>query len=283
MDMELYKEIIEQLKEFPHKITTLNFAWLGEPLLHPQIAEMVKLAKDAEVAETVSLVTNGSMLTHEMSDKLIAARLDRLRISLQGLTKEDYWEISKYKINYEEYLSNIQYFYDNKKDTLVYIKILDALLKTDEDENKFREMYEDKCDVINIEHLIPLQGELDISDMKKEFDVGYYGDEIVDNLICSYCFFAMVISPEGIIMPCADADSIIENGIVYNMSLGDVKKQTIREFWNGEKLKQFRLKMIEGKRKENPICANCAYAKYHIAKADRLDGFEDRLKRYYGM
>lgn len=282
MDMGLYKDIIKQLKQFPRKIKLLNFAWLGEPLMHPHISEMVKIAKDAEVAETVCIVTNGSLLTNELSDKLIEAGLDRLRISIQGLTAQDYWEVSKYKMDYEKYVANIRYFYEHKKHTQVYIKIMDSMLKDKTDERKFRDYYENICDDINIEHLVPLHNELDINDKKDAFDVGYFGNEIVENKICSYHFFLMLISPSGRVFPCDSADYYIsEDGEMRDMSVSDVKKETLFDYWNGNECRKFYKKMIQGKRNENIICKSCPYVTYHIAKEDRLDGYEEELLKMY--
>lgn len=281
MDMELYNKIIDQLKQFPHKVKLLNFAWLGEPLLHPNIIDMVRIAKEADVADTVSIVTNASMLNKKMSDGLIDAGLDRLRISLQGLNADDYWDVAKYKIDYEEYLNNIKYFYEHKRSTDLYIKIIDAMLKTADDEARFRGLFEDICDYINIEHLVPIHQELDITDMKKEFDVGYFGNSIVENKICTYCFYMLVISPDGEIMPCTNADYIQEDGTIRIMGLGNIMNETITEYWNGDRLRNLRKSMIYGERAGNPICKACAYVKYHIAKEDRLDGYEEKLQELY--
>lgn len=282
MDLDLFKEIIRQLKQFPRKIKMLNFAWLGEPLMHPQISEMVKIAKDAGVAETISIVTNGSLLTNEMSDKLIEAGVDRLRISLQGLTAQDYWEVSQYKIDYEQYVANIKYFYEHKEHTQLYIKIMDSMLKDEADEKKFREYYENICDDLNIEHLVPLHNELDINDKKDEFNIGYFGNELVENKICSYHFYTMMISPLGRVFPCASADYYMsEDDVMHDLCVCDVNKVSLDTYWNSDACRKFYRRMIEGKRDESVICKRCPYAIYHIAKEDRLDGYEERLMKIY--
>lgn len=279
MDMALYQKIVEQIKEFPHKVKVLQFAWLGEPLLHPNIAEMVKIAKKADIAETVSIVTNGSMLTKGLSDALIDAGLDRLRISLQGLNEQDYWDMSKYKIDYQEFIDNINYFYQNKKDTQLYIKIMDAMLKNKEDEEYFQKTFADKCDILNIEHLVPLVKELDLSDIKTDFQQGYFGNELRESKICSYSFFMLVVSPSGIVLPCANSDEVAVDGERYTMGMGDLKKETIKEFWDGKALQDFRVKMILGE--NNAVCKQCSYLKYHTADEDYLDGNEEKLLGIY--
>lgn len=80
--------VLGRVQEGALKLKLLVFAGLGEPLLHPQIAEMAAYAKKREVAGTVRIITNASLLTHKMSDSLIEAGLDSLKISLQGVTEE---------------------------------------------------------------------------------------------------------------------------------------------------------------------------------------------------
>ena len=139
MDINFFNMLVEQIKQFPHKCKLLNFAWLGEPLLHPQIAEMVRVAKKADVAERVEIVTNASMLRPDLSDALIEAGIDRIRISLQGLTEKDYLDVSGVKINFQHFVENIRYFYTKSKCVgggKIYIKIMDVMLKNNQDEER---------------------------------------------------------------------------------------------------------------------------------------------------
>jgi len=58
-------------------------------MINKDIPVMVKMAKDAEIAERVEIISNGSLLDKTMSDRLIEAGLDTLRISLQGLNSKN--------------------------------------------------------------------------------------------------------------------------------------------------------------------------------------------------
>ena len=66
-------------------------------MLHPNIAEFVSYAKKADVADRIEVVTNAVALTPAMSDKLIDAGADRLRISINGLSDEDYHNNCAYR------------------------------------------------------------------------------------------------------------------------------------------------------------------------------------------
>ena len=62
LDFDLYRKSIDELSHFPDKLKMLRFAGTGEPLLHPQIAEMAKLVDidgmEPEEAATAWLAAN---------------------------------------------------------------------------------------------------------------------------------------------------------------------------------------------------------------------------------
>lgn len=64
----------------------------GESLLHPEIAECVALAKLIGF-EYVYLASNGALLTSELSQRLIEAGLDSLRVSINAGNRESYRRI----------------------------------------------------------------------------------------------------------------------------------------------------------------------------------------------
>ncbi|MBN1928522.1 MAG: GTP 3',8-cyclase MoaA [Chlorobiaceae bacterium] len=66
----------------------------GEPLLHPNIVELVQRAKATPGIETVRLTTNGILLDRHL-DALIAAGLDGINLSLDTLDPGKYLEITR--------------------------------------------------------------------------------------------------------------------------------------------------------------------------------------------
>ncbi len=67
------------------------FGGLGEPLAHPGIVGMVRRMKD--LGSFVELITNGTLLSPELSEQLIDAGLDLLWVSLDGATPESYTDV----------------------------------------------------------------------------------------------------------------------------------------------------------------------------------------------
>jgi MoaA/NifB/PqqE/SkfB family radical SAM enzyme len=90
MNSKTFDRIIEGLKAFSPK-PTVFFGGFGEPLSHPSIVDMVARVKALGI--TVELITNGTLLTREMSNLLIEAGLDMLWVSLDGATPESYADV----------------------------------------------------------------------------------------------------------------------------------------------------------------------------------------------
>lgn len=71
---------------------TVFFGGMGEPLVHPQIIEMV--AEASEHGKYVELITNGTLLDQSMSEALLSAGLKRLWISVDDIY-ENYEKIQR--------------------------------------------------------------------------------------------------------------------------------------------------------------------------------------------
>ena len=84
MSMETYLRIRQDMI-YAH---TVDFTGWGEPMLHREIYRMVRLAK--EQGCVTSMTTNGTILNRRNSMALIEAGMDRLTISVDGMTEATY-------------------------------------------------------------------------------------------------------------------------------------------------------------------------------------------------
>lgn len=276
MDIELFETLIEQLKQFPGKLKLLNFAYLGEPLLNKNIGEMVRIAKEADVAERVEIVTNASMLTKELSEKLVESGLDRLRISIQGISEKEYIDISKYKIEYKKLLDEIKYLYEISRNTntKIYIKTVDAVLDTEEKKNQFAELFGEICDNLNIESLIPITDKCDISNLKTEFKTGYFGNVVRETRICSEVFYTMVVLPDGGVIPCCTMGKA-------PAQFGNIRDKSITNIWKCDELNELRKKMLNCGYKSFENCKGCGVPMYQTSEEDYLDQYAEELRKKY--
>jgi len=90
MSSATFARIIEGLHCFSPP-PTVFFGGFGEPLSHPGIVEMVARVKALGI--TVELITNGTLLTQDLSLQLIEAGLDMLWVSLDGASPESYADV----------------------------------------------------------------------------------------------------------------------------------------------------------------------------------------------
>ena len=85
MDFRLFRQGIDNVAA--HALTALLY-FQGEPLLHPQFAQMAAYSA-AQGIYTLSS-TNAQALTQELAGKLVGSGLHELIISMDGLTQETY-------------------------------------------------------------------------------------------------------------------------------------------------------------------------------------------------
>jgi radical SAM protein with 4Fe4S-binding SPASM domain len=151
---------------------------------------------------------------------------------------------------------------------------MDAMIRDEKDEEKFQQLFAGICDSLNIETLVPLVEENDISSMKQEFDTGYWKNEVKEVLVCPQPFYFLLITPEGVVFPCCEIEA--------NVNVGKITKDdTLVGIWNGERMQKIRSMMLSGKRFEHPECKSCNVVTYQTSKEDNLDSYAEELRIKY--
>ncbi|HET8783309.1 MAG TPA: radical SAM protein [Pyrinomonadaceae bacterium] len=91
IEEELFRATIDQIGDYIFQLYMYNW---GEPLLHKRTPEMIAYAKKKDI--NILLSTNLSIkLTDDYIDRLVSSGLDRMLVSLDGVTQETY---SKYRV-----------------------------------------------------------------------------------------------------------------------------------------------------------------------------------------
>ena len=275
MDFGLFAKCVDDMSRFPDKLKVLRFVGMGEPLLHRQLAEMVAYAAKSNITDRVEILTNGSLLTWEMTDSLLKAGLARLIISIQGTSSEKYKQVSGIDIDFERFVENIRYFYDHKGTTQLHLKIIDYALDGPEDEEKFYELFGDICDSIGIEYAGPIYPWVDYEEVLqgKDAAVTQFGLPVSEFHICPQPFFTLQINPDGKVVPCYSID--------YPRIVGDCHDQSVTEIWNNKVFTEFRRNMLDGALHASKACAVCNIIKHRLFPEDVLNDASDRLKKYY--
>ncbi|QHI71948.1 radical SAM/SPASM domain-containing protein [Aminipila terrae] len=270
MDFNIYKKAIDQLKRFRKPIRKIILAGFGEPLLHKDIIEMIKYASKSQVAENIEIVTNGSLLTHEMSDAIVAAGLTNLRISVNGLSNEDFVQYTSTKVDFNKYYQEIKYFYENSKQVYVKIKILDYMVN-EEREQVFLNLFSNISDCIAIESLQPIVDDIDYTALTpaSSFSKAIKGNHRVQSEICAQPFYTINIDTEGNITPCCVED--------VQIVMGNVCTDDIYKIWSGEKFNQLRIRLLKGHSIVQDECSICSVYLTTMTCEDVLDSDSDRI------
>lgn len=109
MSFENFKKII---KQFP-KLKKIKLYGLGEPFMNPDIFRMADYLKERYRRIYLDITTNGTLLTHEICQKIIIHKIDHVNISLDTDNKKTYKLIRG--IDYfDKIIRNIKYLIELK-------------------------------------------------------------------------------------------------------------------------------------------------------------------------
>lgn len=251
MSMEQFEKIVSDLKEFPNKVKVVELYGFGEPLLNENIAAMIKLLKEAEVTEQVRIATNGSLLTHELSEKLVEAGLDYMKISIEALDNAGYVSIANMRVDVARLKSEISYLYDISRGKMeIGIKIISESLKNEKDAEKFYEMYTPISDYTFIEDIKNIWSGFEEMQLEADEKRDYYSQNVQGYKICSYPLTHMVIHTNGDVGACCF-------DWTHETSYGNVFEESLYSIWKSDKAKRFRKLHLKRKQQEIPFCNEC--------------------------
>lgn len=109
MKFSLFEKLIREISAHKENVNRVHLHNYGEPLLDKELLDRIKLAKDYGIKH-LYFVTNASLLTPELSEKIIQACLDEFKISFYGTDKQSYKDTMK-GLDYDRTLQNINNFF----------------------------------------------------------------------------------------------------------------------------------------------------------------------------
>lgn len=253
---ELFESVIDQLSP---TLSYLIFYFQGEPYLHPALLEMVRYASSKKIYTATS--TNAHFLNDEAARQTVESGLDRLIISIDGVTQETY---ESYRIGGKldkviagaENIVQWKHKLKSKTPHIIFqflvvkpnehqigdVYRLAKKVGVDEVALKTAQVYDYK----NGSELIPSIAKY--SRYKKQSD----GSFTIKNQLLDHCWkmwHSCVITWDGKVVPCCfDKDA--------HFTLGNLNQQSFEEIWRGDKYRTFRDSLLRS-REEIEICKNC--------------------------
>lgn len=277
MGMDIFNKIVEQLREFDEPINVIHMYGLGEPMVNELLPEFVNIIKSNNLSREVAITSNGSLLTHKLSEELIDAGLDRLSISLNGVDDEDFKKIVGVKVDFEKMYKEIQYFYKIRERCHLHVKINGEDF-SEEKKERFVELFKDCTDSINIDHVVNVWPGLEVTklDGNRMYDYNLKGLSNEGDILPSVCpllFYELLVHADGSVSPCCvDYEYHREN-------LGNIMHKSLKEIWNGEQLRTMRIASLKGEYINYQVCTACSYTE--CAATVNITPFRENLiKRY---
>lgn len=256
MDPVLAGSIIDQL----HKdIFYLIFYFQGEPFLHPELLKMVSQATKKNLYTAVS--TNAHYITPQIAEGIIQSGLDRLIISLDGITQEVY---EKYRVGgkLEKVLTGARHVMEAKaRSNSRRPYVVFQFLVTGENEHQI-----DSVKNLSAETGIPVAFKTaQIYDYEKghplipknerfsRYRKQSNGTYKIKNPLNDHCWRlwnSSVITWDGKVVPCCfDKDA--------GYPMGNCANTPFSVLWKNEQYLNFRQAVLHS-RKQIDICSNCS-------------------------
>lgn len=276
MTMDLFEKVIAEIHRFPQKIRLIETYSFGEPLCNPDLEKMIAIIRQENIAEKINFTTNGLLLTPKRIDALMAAGIDTIRISLQGLNADMYAKMCGVKVKFNEFLENLRYLFEHRGNCKIRMKIADVALNNILDgEKKFEKMFGDIADSLFVEHILPIYQGVDYAGIDKKIianSLNGRGNVVQKEVhkVCHRPFYRLRITANGEVMAnCCDQP--------HDIRYGNILKHGLVELWNGTLRTAFLKMQLEGKRFNHPVCRDCVLANDITNEADLLDPWADEI------
>jgi radical SAM protein with 4Fe4S-binding SPASM domain len=245
MDFSLFRKIIDE-SEFYGTAPWLHL--FGEPLMNPEIFDMIKYCKSRGLG--VRLSTNITLLSPENSLRFLKSGLDLIILSLDGATKETYEKIRR-GADFEMAKQNIKTFLDLKKRERSNIYVILSIIRMGETEKELKAFKKEWNNPMIDEILIKdfrVWGS-QVKGIEKLASQGWKPKPRVPRYPCRHFWTDVVVAADGKVLPCCfDYDA--------KLVLGDLSKQTLLEMWNSDVVKKVREAQSRGDF-SNPLCKDC--------------------------
>lgn len=242
MPLDLYHKIIKEASQF---ILDLHLYHRGESLLHPEIIEMIRIAKKANLF--IKLHTNATVLDDRLARGIIEAGLDQLTFSFDGFDASTYERI---RVNgrFEKTVGHILHFLEIKRSLKAKkpVAILELIAFPDLYSPNYKEA---KRAFLQRFHSLPLD-RLEIRELHNWAGETGAPPATKHYSLCPFLWLSLVVLWDGTVLPCTQDF----HGFY---SLGKVGETSLLEIWNSPAMVDLRKKIIDQDLASLETCSRC--------------------------
>ena len=241
MSLDTFKRFIDDVGE-NHPLIKLYMS--GEPLLHEGLFEMIAYA-DQQGCQTM-IHTNATVMTREMSERLLSSSLTFLSFSFDGCSAEVYERLrppakfEQVRSNIRQYLALRREFGGGPHTSIEIIRMQDT---EDLLEDFVEQWKRSGVDEVHIADCMTWLGCVKDRRSERPSDEAGYKP-------CAAPFQHGCILSDGTAVPCC----MDVNG---KMPLGNVTENSFGDIWAGKAYRQLRLAMLTASFPAGSICEGC--------------------------
>ncbi len=256
LDPVYFEKIINQVKDH---VFSLTFYFQGEPFLHPSFLKMVALAHKKRIYTSTS--TNAHFLSNDIARSTVESGLDRLIISIDGITQEVYenYRVGGQLEKVKQGVKNVVEWKKKLNSSTPHLVFQFLVVKPNQHQIKevkqlakelgVNEVKFKTAQVYQYEKGNPLIPTIEKYSRYQQLDNGNFTLKNKFSNECWRMWSSCVITWDGKVVPCCfDKDA--------SHQLGQVGEQSLKQIWKGASYHQFRSAILRS-RKEIDICTNC--------------------------
>jgi radical SAM protein with 4Fe4S-binding SPASM domain len=257
LNVEQHKDMLNNLGK---QLFYINYYFQGEPFLHPDFLALIIEAKKRKIYTSTS--TNAHFITKEKAEEIVNSGLDRMIISIDGLTQETY---EQYRVH-----GKLNKVIEGSKHMVAAKKKLQSttphlifqFLVVQPNEHEIDQVFElgkeiginevrlKTAQLYNYENgntLMPKEEKYSRYKLGKD---GKYKPKYKLLNQCWRMWSSTVLTWDGKVVPCCfDKDA--------KHVLGHVNEESFNKIWNSERYVNFR-KSVFTNRQDIDICKNCS-------------------------
>lgn len=274
MSEEVFKSVLSYIKAY--KPETVFFGGMGEPLIHSDICGYIKRIKP--YVKNIELITNASLLTADMSERLISAGLDTLWISMDGFDREEYEKI-RLGGRFQKITENIKEFNRMRKDKGVKLGITFVVMEENVENLEKIDGFADEysVDILNISHAIPgeenegardfYESFIPVGKMRR-FSEGVFSDKkdfcpFVEEGMCFVKWNGEVVPCMQVLHSCTTFMFSVKRE-VYCHSFGNVTGASLYDIYRSDEYKNFRNTVLNFDFPSCTVCEGCEMRESNI-------------------
>jgi len=247
MSFETFATIINQCKDY---VFDVNLHHRGESLLHRDLGEMIRLAKQSGVL--TNLHTNANLLTEQKAFEILDSGLDLISFSFLGYDAQTHERLSN-EGDFERTLGNVIGFLRlraerGRSSPLTIVQTLTFPSETDGDRRRSRKEFRGRFAGLGVDRFVEAPAH------NFAGDVTLPGQQVLRApprfSPCTFPWYSLTILWDGTVLPCPQ-------DFLERCPLGNVSDVSLLDVWDGERLRQLRAKMVERDIAEIEPCRSC--------------------------